>query len=226
MSIGSPTVSEASATSRRDLAAASLSVGVAIAVFGVVYGASAAPLLGGNLTIMSSALTFSGAAQFTMVALAGNGATPAAILGAVFLLGLRHLPLGALIRGRMRSGRGRRAALSWFLIDETVGLSISLDHPTERTLLISGTVAYLAWVAGTAVGVAGGSVAAVEPLAAALFPVLFVGLAAITTTHRGDALRCVGAALGTVVVLGVWPQAGALAAVGMAGVAASTGTRR
>ncbi|MFP3915312.1 MAG: AzlC family ABC transporter permease [Actinomycetota bacterium] len=203
-------------TSSRELATASVSVGAAITVFGAVYGATAAPLLGGRLTLVSSVLVFSGAAQFTMVALAANGAGTAAILGAVTLLGLRHLPLGALVRQRITSGRGRRAFLSWFLVDETASLSISLGHPAERTLLISGVVAYLAWLGGTAVGVAGVSVAAVEPLAEVLFPVLFVGLAALTAADRDDVLRAVGAALATGAVIWLWPQAGAPAAVAMA----------
>nr|MBA3621420.1 branched-chain amino acid permease [Euzebyales bacterium] len=80
---------------------------------------------------------------------------------------------------------------------------------------------YLAWVLGTVAGVAGASFATVEPLADALFPVLFVGLAALTAARRSDAARALlagGAALGLLVL---WPGAGALGAIAVAIVVAS-----
>jgi hypothetical protein len=85
--------------------------------------------------------------------------------------------------------------VSWFLIDETAGLALTRDDPVERTLATSGSIAYLAWVLDTIGGIAGGTLGSVEPLADALFPVLFVGLAALTTTTRSDTGRALLAAL-------------------------------
>jgi predicted branched-subunit amino acid permease len=201
---------------RTGVLSASVPIAAAIGVFGVVYGAAAAQVMGPSLTVLSSLLTFSGAAQFTTVGLLAAGATPAGVLGAVASLALRHIPLGAVVRPRLTVGRGQRALVSLFLIDETTGLALTRDEPAERTLAISGGVSYGAWIAGTLVGVAGGTLAAVEPLAAALFPVLFVGLAALTATTRNDAVRALlagGASLG---VLVLWPAAGALGALAVA----------
>jgi predicted branched-subunit amino acid permease len=68
---------------------------------------------------------------------------------------------------------------------------------------------YLAWQAGTLLGVAGAQAVALEDLAAAVFPVLFIGLAAITATGRSGALRAVATAaivlLGTVLAPGLHP---------------------
>jgi predicted branched-subunit amino acid permease len=196
--------------------AASVPIATAIGVFGVVYGAAGTQVMGPGLTVLSSALTFSGAAQFATVGLLAAGATPAGVLGAVASLALRHIPLGAVVRPRMTAGPGRRALVSLFLIDETTGLALTRAEPAERTLMISGGLSYTAWMVGTIAGVAGGTLAAVEPLAAALFPVLFVGLAALTATSRNDGARALlagGASLG---LLLLWPAAGALGALAVA----------
>jgi predicted branched-subunit amino acid permease len=195
---------------------AAIPVAAAIGTFGIVYGALAAPVLGAELTVISSLLVFSGAAQFTMVGMLAAGATAAGVLGAVATLALRHLPLGAVLQPLLPDGRFRRGLLAWFLLDETTGLALTQRRSAGRTLLISGGFAYAAWVLGTTVGLAGGSIAAVEPLAAAVFPVLFVGLAALTASTRRDGVRALlagGASLGLLVA---WPDAGALGVIAVA----------
>lgn len=208
---------------RAGLVAASLPVACAIGVFGVVYGATARPVLGPGLTVASSLLIFSGAAQFTMVALLAAGATPAGVVAGTATLALRHLPLGAVLQPRMQGNRRRRGLVAWFLVDETTGLSLTRDEPVERTLTVTGGLAYLAWVAGTVGGVAGASLASVEPLADALFPVLFVGLAALTTATSADARRALAAGLASLALLALWPDAGAPAVLLVALAAATTG---
>lgn len=201
---------------RTGVLSTAIPVAAAIGIFGVVYGAAARPVIGPELTVVSSLIVFSGAAQFTMVALLAAGATAAAVLGAVAILALRHLPLGAVLQPALPTSRVRRGMLSWFLIDETTGLALTVNDRAERTLAIGGGLAYAAWVVGTIVGVAGGTIAAAEPLAAALFPVLFVGLAALTSTTRSDAARALlagGASLG---LLLAWPGLGALGAIAVA----------
>jgi len=202
--------------SRTGLIVAALPVAAAIGVFGLVYGAAARPIIGPELAVVSSLIVFSGAAQFTMVALLAAGATPVAVLGGVATLALRHLPLGAVLLPKLTADRRRRALVSWFLIDETTGLALTRDEPVERTLATSGGLAYAAWVLGTIGGVAGGSLASVEPLADALFPVLFVGLAALTTATRSDAGRALLAGGAGLALLLAWPGAGALGVIAVA----------
>lgn len=211
------------APSWRGTAVAAIPVAVAIGVFGVIYGAVAAPLLGPFLAVASSLIIFSGAAQFTLVALLAAGASPAGVIGAAALLALRHAPLGAVLLPRIRVSRWRRVLLSWFLLDETTGLALARsDHePPERTLLIGGALAYSGWVAGTVLGVAGAAAGSLEPLAAALFPVLFVGLAALTARTRGDGVRAAMAAVVTLGLLLAWPALGALGAVAVAAAVAA-----
>lgn len=206
--------------------AAALPVAAAIGVFGVVYGAVADPVLGGKLTVASSVAMFSGAAQFTMVALLASGATAGAVVVAVLPLALRHIPLGALVQHRLAPSRVRRAVVSLFLTDETVGLALTQRAPAARTMAITGGLAYVAWVAGTAAGVAGASIGGGEEAAGALFPVLFIGLAAVTASTWRDAVRAVGAGAGAAVLLIAAPAAGVLGALAAAIAVACLGVRR
>lgn len=198
--------------------AAAIPVATAIGIFGIVYGAAAGPLLGPAVTVLSSLIMFSGAAQFTMVALVAAGGGPAAIVGAVAALALRHLPLGVILQPRLTASRPRRAAVSLFLTDETTGLALTTDDRPERTIAICGGLAYAAWVAGTVIGLGGGTLASAEPLAAALFPVLFVGLAALMARTRMAAARAMVAGAAALALLLVWPAAGTIGAIAVAAV--------
>lgn len=201
-------------------------VAVAIGVFGVIYGATAGRVLGPGATVASSFFVFSGAAQFTMVGLIDAGATTGAVIGAVAIIGLRHLPLGAVLRPRLHVGAERRAALAWFMVDETAGLALATPGDATRMLWVAGSLAYGSWCAGTLIGVAGADLSGVAPLAAAVFPVLFVGLAALTARSWHDSLRAVVAGVVAVALLLVWPEAGALGCMGVAAATCLVGPRR
>lgn len=204
---------------RRLLTSASLSPGavapilLAIGVFGTLYGAAAQPLFGTWLTLFSSVVVFSGTVQFTMVGLLAAGAGPLAILWAVFVVNIRNLALGGALRPHLQSGRMGRIGLSWFLIDETVGLALTSPDDSDRIVLWAGLGAYGAWVSGTAVGVAGGATLGLSGLAQAVFPVLFIGLAALMVRTAGAALRAVVGGLVTLVLLLAWPSLEGLAPV-------------
>lgn len=196
----------------RSAAATVLPVAAAIGVFGVVFGAAARPVLGAPLTLMTSVVVYSGAAQFTMVGMLAAGASAWSVVWALAVLNLRHLALGALLRPRLdHLGRARRAGLAWFLIDETVGLALVSPRSPARTLVVAGPALYGAWLIGTVIGVLGAGLPGLEELAAAVFPVLFIALAALTAVGRSGAVRAlVGAGL-VVGLLAAWPGLGGLA---------------
>lgn len=199
----------------------------AIGVFGFVFGAAAQPVLGMPLTLAASVLIFSGAAQFAMVGLLAVGASPAAALWAVAVLNLRHIALGALLRPRLDDrSAARRAGLSWFLIDETAGLALLAPDAPARTLLRAGAACYGMWVTGTAAGVAGAALPGLEALASAVFPVLFIALAALTAAGRTGAARALVAALLVVGLLAAWPGLAGLAPLVAAVAVALPGERR
>lgn len=199
-------------------------VAAAIGVFGVIYGATASTVISPAMTVASSLLMFSGAAQFTMVGLIDAGATPPAVLLAVTVLGLRHLPLAAVVLPRLDAGRPRRALLALTLLDETAGLAVASDRPPARTMTVVGAAAYVTFAAGTLAGVLGADLVAVAPLAGVVFVLLFVGLSSLTCRSRADAGRAVAAAAGTALLLTVLPSAGAVGAILVAVGVAATAT--
>lgn len=69
---------------------------------------------------------------------------------------------------------------------------------------------------------AGASLASLEPLAEALFPVLFVGLTALTTASNADTRRALLAGVTSLALLSLWPAAGAVGALLVALVVAAT----
>ncbi len=84
---------------------------------------------------------------------------------------------------------------------------------TERTLLVAGLLCYAMWIGGTVLGALGAGLPGLEGFAAAVFPVLFLGLAALATRSRSIALRAVGAAGITAIIAITLPDGRALAPV-------------
>ncbi len=189
------------------LAAAPLAL--AIGVFGVVFGAAASAEHGALLTVAMSLLVFSGAVQFAVVGSLTSGATLAAVLLTVVALNARNLVLGAALRPRLGGSRVRRALMGWFLTDESFGLAVASGVRAARVLVISGALFYVAWQVGTILGVGGAQALGLADVAAAVFPVLFIGLAAITASGRTGAIRAITAAaivvVGTILVPGLHP---------------------
>jgi len=194
---------------------------MAIAVFGVLFGAAARPLIGPELTLATSLFVFSGATQFSVLALVAAGAAGPALLLTAAILNVRHLVMGAVLRPIVGPSRLRRGLLAWFMLDETFGFTIvaaermppgpARESVAERTLLVTGICCYAAWIVGTVLGILGAGVQGLNGVAEALFPVLFVGLAALTARTLSLATRAAVAAALTAVICFVAPDWRALA---------------
>ena len=197
----------------RQTLVAALPAALAIAVFGTIYGATAGPLIGAGFAVLSSAVIFSGALQFALAGLLLAGAPASAILATAVTLNVRHLLLGAALRPRLMGAPLRRAGLAWFLIDESVGLALGTRGDAARILLATGVLCYLSWVLGTAAGVLGAALTELAAISAAVFPVLFVGLAAVSVTRRDVMVRAGAAALIAFSLARLWPQGRGLAPV-------------
>lgn len=208
----------------RSILATCLPAGAAILVFGTLYGAAARAIMGVPLTLASSVFIFSGALQFALLALLSAGATMLPLVLIALVLNLRHLVLGAVLRPRLEGSRRRRAALAFFLVDETFGFAVAagqaaeragvpVGRTIERTFLVSGIVCYLAWQVGTLIGVLGVGLAGVENVAGAIFPVLFIGLASLAVTRRSHVVRALAAALLTAGIAFAMPDLRGLAPV-------------
>jgi len=163
---------------------------IAVGILGVVFGILAIEAgFAGWIAVLASVVVVSGAAQFTLVGLAGAGITP--ILVATAGLALRHVPMSAklseLVRDRSRT---TRLALAWVLVDETFGLTLAAADRGEPDLVAYKTAAdlmlYSGWVVGTIVGVVVGD--RVDPSA---WGALFLGLAAPMVRKRWDVVVAV-----------------------------------
>lgn len=209
-----------------DLWPALLPLAAAIFAFGTIYGALQGPVAGAARTLAASALIYSGVAQFATAGLVGAGAGAGAVILTVLAVNLRHVLLGAALRQRLPEPAGRRAALAFLMIDETVGLALASTTDVRRRYLVAGIVCYSAWLTGTAAGLfAAGSLA--TPLVAdAVFPVLFTGLAAVTAGTRPAFLRALLAVPVLLAVSWALPAAAPLAPLPAAVAVALLSTKR
>jgi predicted branched-subunit amino acid permease len=198
---------------QRTILAATVAPATAIVVFGVIYGSLARPLIGMGAAMLSSLLIFSGTVQFAIAGLLSGGAGVGALVAGSVTLNLRNLLLGAVLRPRVERGPVQRAGLAWFLVDESAGLALASGTDAARTLLASGAIFYVAWQAGTVLGLLGASMEGVRSAAGAVFPALFIGLAALSSSSRSIAVRAVFAAGLTAGAALMWPEGRALAAV-------------
>ena len=131
-------------------------------------------------------------------------------------LNVRNLVLGAVMRPRLEGSRLSRALRSWFLTDEAVGLAILSGADASRVLVVSGLMLYVTWQAGTLLGVLGASIDELANVAASVFPVLFIGLAALSCTSLSVAVRAVVAAIAAGAAAWMWPGSEAVVAVAAA----------
>jgi len=180
---------------RGGLLPAAAPLAAAIGVFGVIFGASASAQMDVAMVVAMSLLIFSGTLQFATVGLLAGGAGPLAIIVTAIALNARHVVLGMILRPRLEGSTLRRALTAWFLIDESFGLALTAGQRAGFVVVVAGAIFYLAWQLGTWLGLLGARLVSLEGIAAAVFPVLFIGLAALTSRSRGDAVRATVAGL-------------------------------
>lgn len=184
---------------------AGVGFGLAALLLGVSFGVIAEPLMGPVAPIVMSAVLFSGAAQFgsTAVLAAGGDAITAIAAGA--MLNARFLPMGVAAAPALRGSPLRRAIEGQAVVDASWALAVQHDGRFDREVLIGATIPqYPAWVAGTAIGVAGGG-AIGDPAALgldAIFPAFFLGL---LVAELGRPRARAAVLLGGAIALGLTP---------------------
>lgn len=188
---------------------ASAAVGVAVAAYGVSFGALAvASGLDVLQTCVLSLLMFSGGSQFALIGvLAAGGAAPAAIGGAT-LLGVRNA-LYAIRMGPIVGGGWRRLAAVQWTIDETTAVATAQQTPRAQRagFWTTGAIIYVGWnlttLLGALLGDAIGDVKAYGLDAAAA--AAFLGLLWPRLTARQPIAVAAAAAVVAVVLLPVLP---------------------
>ena len=129
-----------------------------VAPFGAAYALAArAAGLTPLETIGMSALVYAGSAQFAAAALFGAGAGTPAILFTTFIVNARSVLMSASLAPALRRWPAPvRAAAALVIVDESYAMSVHrvLTGAGPAYLFGSGVCLYLAWLTGTAAGMA------------------------------------------------------------------------
>jgi 4-azaleucine resistance transporter AzlC len=170
----------------------------ATALFGASFGVLARSAgFDPVASMVMSATTFAGSAQFAVVSVLAAGGTVLAAIGAAALLNARYGAMGLAAAHVFRGGPLRRLLESQLLVDESWALSQQEGRFELRRLLGAGVVLYAAWVGGTAVGLVAGSRVG-DPATLGLdaaFPALFLALLVPLVRSRNALVAAVGGAL-------------------------------
>ena len=133
-------------------------IAVAVLAFGASFGILARDAgMGVAAPIVMSLTTFAGSAQFAVASVLDDGGALAAAIAAAVLLNLRYLAIGVSVASSLRGSAARRLAESQLVVDESWAVA-QRDGRIDRDRLIgAGAVLMVCWVAGTVLGVVGGS---------------------------------------------------------------------
>src|SRR3990170_82868 len=154
---------------------------IAVGLFGISFGVLSATTggMGALPAIVMSITTFAGSAQFAAASVVGTGGAPAAAIAAALLLNARYLPIGVSVARFLTGGPLRRFGAAQLVVDESWAIAARDGGTFDAHRLVgAGIVLWLAWVAGTIIGVIGGE-ALGDPAALGLdaaFPALFLAL--------------------------------------------------
>jgi len=147
-------------------------------------------------TVVMSATTFGGSAQFAAVSVIGAGGTALAAVGAAVLLNARYAPMGLAAARSFEGGRLRRLLESQLIVDESWALAQEAGRFDRRRMVGAGLLLYPVWVAGTTVGVLAGASLG-DPAALGLdaaFPALFLALTVPLIATRNALAAALGGA--------------------------------
>jgi branched chain amino acid efflux pump len=174
----------------------------AVLAFGASFGVLAkAAGMDAAASLVMSATTFAGSAQFAVVSVLGAGGTAAAAIVAAVLLNARYGPMALAAADVFKGGPLRRLLEAQLLVDESWALSNRDGRFDRQVMLGAGALLYVGWNAGTAIGVvAGDSLADPATLGLdAAFPALFLALVApLLGTRTAVAAALLGAGIALV----------------------------
>ena len=199
-----------------------LTVGAAVAVYGLSYGVLAVSAgLSPALATLSSIVVLAGASQFAFVGVLALGGNPMAGALGGLLLNVRYIAFGLAIARALPGGPlPRRAVDAYLIVDESVALALGRAGPmpdgpaararwsaeATRRFRVVGWSVVTAWILATALGAFGGQLIADPEVLGldAAFPAGFLALLAPwLRTRRGR----VAAITGVVIALALTPIA-------------------
>ena len=123
-------------------------------VLALSYGAAASAAgWGVALPVLSSMLTFSGSAQFTLLTTLSAGSALTAVTAAV-LINARYVVMSVALNDSLRGGRLRRAIQAQALVDASFVVGHRGGGRFDVARLVGASIPqWVGWVTGTAIGV-------------------------------------------------------------------------
>jgi len=188
---------------------------------GMVFGTLAAAAgLGRLAPVVMSATSFSGSAQYALLAvLREHGSIGAALLAAA-ALNVRYLAMSAAVVTSTTGSRWLRAARCLVLTDESWAVTNGSDTSADagRVLVGAGLTELLAWTLGTAVGViVGTGLGGTSQLGLdAAVPALFLWVLRGQLTQRRDVAAALGGGVLAAALVPVAPPGAPVLAAGLA----------
>lgn len=143
-------------TRRRRIHRQALSIALALAPFGIVFGVACVEAdLGIAEAIGFSAIVFTGSAQFAAVGVLGDGGGAVAAITAGLLLNIRSLAFGVLLAPSLTGRVATRALLAQLVIDESTAVATVQDEHRWRRygFLAGGLAVFTVWNLTTVAGV-------------------------------------------------------------------------
>lgn len=218
---------------RREALRASVAVGLAVAAYGVSFGALA---VASGLSVWQacvlSLVMFSGGSQFALigvVAAGGVAAGPAAIAGAT-LLGLRNGLYAVRVSPIVGPGFAKRLVAGHLTIDESTAVATAQTVPSAQRVgfWATGIIIYIGWnlmtLAGALLGDLLGDVSAYGLDAAAA--AAFLGLLWPRVTSLQPVAVAAGAAVVAVVLIPAVPPGVPVLAAALVGLVAGLAAAR
>ena len=205
---------------------ASLTLGSAVGVFGFVFGVAAVSAHASVLQDCTmSLLVFTGASQFSAVAVIASGGSTASALGGALLLAARNGVYGLAMARRLPGPLGRRLIAAQLTIDESTAMSAAqVDPGAQRAAFwITGISVYFFWNMATLLGAVVGT--AIDPTTFGLDAAFPAGFVAMLWPLLRDRRGRLTAACGAVICVSLIPFLPVGVPILCAGVAVLVGVR-
>jgi predicted branched-subunit amino acid permease len=207
-------------------ARAGLPYALAAALVAISFGVLAEPVFGGVATVAFSAIVFAGASQFAALAVLADGGSAGTAILAGILLNARFVPMGVAFGPSTTGGWLARALQGQAIVDASWAMANLGGGRFDRDFLVGATtLAYPAWVLGTAIGVLGGDLLG-DPQEFgldAIFPAFFL---ALLVEEAKDRTTILVAIVGAAIALALTPFAPPGVPILAASLAVLIGVRR
>lgn len=198
-------------TVRKEIIGNALSIGVAVAMYGVSFGALGTTTgLTIPQTMALSLLMFTGASQFTLVSTLASGGTALTAVVASWLMGTRNAAYSMRMAPILKTkGVGRIVAVQ-LTIDESTAMGLAQDETaydgraSRLAFWATGLSVYILWNLATLIGAVGAS-AIGDPKAFGLDAAIAAGLFALVWPQIKSRIEITVALGGALIALTLTP---------------------